>query len=243
MYEPPCNDDPAARQAWRRYLEQLTEALAAGRHGDAVAPGHRLRREPRPGRSTGVRQQDFWPAMAALGPALAYDRAGQTPLTLDTLEIPAFRQIVAMPPLTLPVVGVAYNVNASLGHDGISWCGRGPGRPARPTGPAGRSAPPARQPVAGRPWLIACVSGRNVIVTVTGVPGQPVTRSPVAATAAGPAVQALDTLPSTAPGLMTSAFFRYRRRCRGGSPRRKSRRRARWAGRRFGARWARRRRS
>ena len=37
MYEPPCNDDPAARQAWHRYLEQLTEALAAGRYGDAVA--------------------------------------------------------------------------------------------------------------------------------------------------------------------------------------------------------------
>jgi hypothetical protein len=31
--------------------------------------------------------------------------------------------------------------------------------------------------VAGRPWLIACVSGRNVTVTVTGVPGQPGTRT------------------------------------------------------------------
>jgi len=35
MYEAPYNDDSAARQTWRRYLEQLTEALATGCHGDA----------------------------------------------------------------------------------------------------------------------------------------------------------------------------------------------------------------
>jgi pimeloyl-ACP methyl ester carboxylesterase len=72
MYEPPYHDDPAARQAWRRYLEQLTEALAAGRHGDAVAlfmayvgtPAEQI---------DSMRQQPFWPAMAALGPTLAYD--------------------------------------------------------------------------------------------------------------------------------------------------------------------------
>jgi pimeloyl-ACP methyl ester carboxylesterase len=72
MYEAPYNDDPAARQAWRRYLEQLTEALTAGRHGDAVAlfmahvgtPAEQI---------DSMRQQDFWPAMAALGPTLAYD--------------------------------------------------------------------------------------------------------------------------------------------------------------------------
>ena len=55
----------------------------------------------------------------------------------------------------------------------------------------------------GWPWLIACPSGRGVTVTVTGVPGQAVTAIPVAATAAGPAVHALDTRPRTAPGSMT----------------------------------------
>jgi pimeloyl-ACP methyl ester carboxylesterase len=72
MYEPPYNDDPTARRAWRRYIEQLTEALAAGRHGDAVAlfmsyvgtPAEEI---------DGMRQQESWPAMAALGPSLAYD--------------------------------------------------------------------------------------------------------------------------------------------------------------------------
>ena len=53
MYEAPYDDDPAARQAWRRYLEQLTEALAAGRHGDAVALFMAYAGTPaRPGRST-----------------------------------------------------------------------------------------------------------------------------------------------------------------------------------------------
>jgi D-alanyl-D-alanine carboxypeptidase (penicillin-binding protein 5/6) len=65
--------------------------------------------------------------------------AGQFRLILDALEIQAFRQILAMPQITLPVAGVAYNVNASLGHDGISQCGRGSGRRAGPTGPSSRS--------------------------------------------------------------------------------------------------------
>jgi pimeloyl-ACP methyl ester carboxylesterase len=72
MYEPPYNDDPAARQAWRRYLGQLAEALAAGRHGDAVALFMTLVGTPA-GQIDEMRKQDFWPAMAALGPTLAYD--------------------------------------------------------------------------------------------------------------------------------------------------------------------------
>ena len=58
-------------------------------------------------------------AMAALGPAPAYHHTASSRLTLDAPEIPAFRQIVTMPPLTLPVAGVAYNVNASLGTTGF----------------------------------------------------------------------------------------------------------------------------
>lgn len=55
----------------------------------------------------------------------------------------------------------------------------------------------------GLAWLIACPSGRGVTVMVTGVPVHAVTGIPVAATAAGPAVHALDTLARTAPGSMT----------------------------------------
>ncbi len=45
--------------------------------------------------------------------------ADQFQLTVLALGMPVFRQIVAMPQVTLPDVGVAYNVNSSLGHDGI----------------------------------------------------------------------------------------------------------------------------
>ena len=44
----------------------------------------------------------------------------------------------------------------------------------------------------GWPALTACASGRGLTVTVTGVPGQAVTLTPAAATAAGPAPHALE---------------------------------------------------
>jgi D-alanyl-D-alanine carboxypeptidase (penicillin-binding protein 5/6) len=46
--------------------------------------------------------------------------ADQFRLTVAALQIPAFRQIVALPQVRLPVAGLAYNVNAGLGHDGIT---------------------------------------------------------------------------------------------------------------------------
>ncbi len=53
-------------------------------------------------------------------PATVSTASGQFRLTLRALQIPAFRQIVAMPQATLPVAGVAYNVNSGLGHDGVA---------------------------------------------------------------------------------------------------------------------------
>jgi serine-type D-Ala-D-Ala carboxypeptidase (penicillin-binding protein 5/6) len=52
-------------------------------------------------------------------PATVSTASDQFRLTVAALQIPAFRQIVAMPQVTLPVAGVAYNVNAALGHDWI----------------------------------------------------------------------------------------------------------------------------
>ena len=52
-------------------------------------------------------------------PATVSTAGDQFLLTLRALQIPAFRQIVAMPQVTVPVVGVVYNVNSALGHDGI----------------------------------------------------------------------------------------------------------------------------
>lgn len=50
----------------------LSEALATGRHGDAVALFMAFVGTPAE-QMDGMRQQDFWPALAALGPTLAYD--------------------------------------------------------------------------------------------------------------------------------------------------------------------------
>jgi serine-type D-Ala-D-Ala carboxypeptidase (penicillin-binding protein 5/6) len=66
----------------------------------------------------GLRQTRYADASGA-DPATVSTAADQFRLTVLALQIPAFRQIVAMPQVTLPVAGLAYNVNAALGHDGI----------------------------------------------------------------------------------------------------------------------------
>ncbi len=74
MYEVPCNDDEAARQAWKEYRKQLAEVLAQGRRCDALAlfmllagiPAEHLDR---------VRQHPLWPGGEAVAPTLSYDAA------------------------------------------------------------------------------------------------------------------------------------------------------------------------
>ncbi len=72
MYEPPYNDDPAAQQAWGEYITELTEALADGRPGDAVAAFMTLVGTPAD-HIEGMRKAPFWPGMEAIAPTLAYD--------------------------------------------------------------------------------------------------------------------------------------------------------------------------
>jgi serine-type D-Ala-D-Ala carboxypeptidase (penicillin-binding protein 5/6) len=45
--------------------------------------------------------------------------AAQTSLAMADMSMPAFRSVVAMPQVTLPVAGLVYNVDAELGRDGI----------------------------------------------------------------------------------------------------------------------------
>jgi serine-type D-Ala-D-Ala carboxypeptidase (penicillin-binding protein 5/6) len=68
--------------------------------------------------SLGLRGTRYADASGA-DPATVSTASDQFQLTVRTMQIPAFRQIVAMPQVTLPVAGVAYNVNSALGHDGI----------------------------------------------------------------------------------------------------------------------------
>lgn len=87
MYEAPYNDDPAVRQAWARYIREMTEALAAGRRGDAAVlfmsyvgvPAEQI---------DGMRQSPHWTAMEAVAPTLAYDHAG---VLGQDLSVPAER--------------------------------------------------------------------------------------------------------------------------------------------------------
>jgi pimeloyl-ACP methyl ester carboxylesterase len=74
MYEPPYNDDADARQAWRKFRQQLTEVLAAGRRGDAVGLFMMLLGMP-PDPLDGMRQHPMWPMWEAVAPTMAYDAA------------------------------------------------------------------------------------------------------------------------------------------------------------------------
>jgi pimeloyl-ACP methyl ester carboxylesterase len=75
LYEAPYNDDPEARRAWGNYIGGLTEALATGHPGDAVALFMAYIGTP-PEQIDGMRQLPFWPNLEALAPTLAYDHAG-----------------------------------------------------------------------------------------------------------------------------------------------------------------------
>lgn len=75
MYEAPYNDDPEAKRAWGEYIQQLTEALAAGRRGDAVALFMSYVGVPA-AQIAGMRQAPFWSGFEAVAPTLAYDHTG-----------------------------------------------------------------------------------------------------------------------------------------------------------------------
>jgi pimeloyl-ACP methyl ester carboxylesterase len=74
LYEPPYNDDPAAKEAWREYRKSLAELLAGGRNGDAVGLFMMLVGMPAE-HLPGMRQHPMWPMFEAVAPTLAYDAA------------------------------------------------------------------------------------------------------------------------------------------------------------------------
>jgi pimeloyl-ACP methyl ester carboxylesterase len=74
LYEPPYNDDGAARQAWWQFRRQLGAALAEGRHADAVGLFMTLLGMPAE-HLEGMRQHPMWPMWEAVAPTIAYDAA------------------------------------------------------------------------------------------------------------------------------------------------------------------------
>ncbi len=75
LYDAPYNDDPAAQPGWQGYLAALTDALADGRRGDAVAAFMTQVGMP-PEQIDGVRHSPFWPVAESIAPTLAYDHIG-----------------------------------------------------------------------------------------------------------------------------------------------------------------------
>lgn len=73
-YEAPYDAEPTARRRMRDYAKDLTEALAAGRRGDAVEHFMRLVGVPAD-QVVGMRQSPYWSALEAIAPTLAYDSA------------------------------------------------------------------------------------------------------------------------------------------------------------------------
>lgn len=97
MYEAPYNSDDTARQAWIAYRKGLTEALAAGRPGDAVALFMMLVGMPAD-HLPAMRQSPVWPLFEAVGPTLAYDAAALG----DDASVPTERAArVAVPALVM----------------------------------------------------------------------------------------------------------------------------------------------
>jgi pimeloyl-ACP methyl ester carboxylesterase len=104
MYEAPCNDSPDAQRAWGQYIEQLTEALAANRHGDAVALFMRYVGTPAE-QIEGMRHAPFWPGMEALAPTLAYDH---TAILGKDASVPAGRAARVLVPALVMHGGASY---------------------------------------------------------------------------------------------------------------------------------------
>jgi pimeloyl-ACP methyl ester carboxylesterase len=74
VYEIPYNDDESFREVWREYRRKLTEAIAAGRPGDAMDLFLKLVGMPAE-QVQGMHQHPMWPAWEAIAPTLAYDAA------------------------------------------------------------------------------------------------------------------------------------------------------------------------
>ena len=98
MYEAPYNDDPEAQRAWREYLEQLAELLAANRRGDAVALFMKLVGTPAD-QIEAMRHAPIWPLFEALSPTLAYDH---TAILGENASVPTERAaMVRVPALVM----------------------------------------------------------------------------------------------------------------------------------------------
>ncbi len=74
LYEPPYNSDKAFAQEWKKYRQDLSKTIAAGRKGDAVVLFMQLVSTP-PEQLEGMRQTPMWSMLETVAPTLEYDAA------------------------------------------------------------------------------------------------------------------------------------------------------------------------
>ena len=74
LYDAPYHEEAVDRHAYKDYIKQLTQALAADHQGDAVAAFMHYVGMPTD-QIEAMRQSPAWPQLEAIAPALAYDHA------------------------------------------------------------------------------------------------------------------------------------------------------------------------
>jgi pimeloyl-ACP methyl ester carboxylesterase len=104
IYDAPYNDDAEAKRAWGEYITRLTEVLAAGRRGDAIALFMQYVGTPAD-QIEGMRHAPFWQALEALAPTLAYDH---TALLGDDASVPTERAAHVLVPALVLNGGASY---------------------------------------------------------------------------------------------------------------------------------------
>jgi pimeloyl-ACP methyl ester carboxylesterase len=108
MYEAPYNDDAQAKLAWREYIKQLTELLAADRRGDAAALFMKSTGMPDE-QIEGMRHAPVWPMFEALAPTLAYDH---TAILGEDARVPTERAALVTAPTLILHGGASYSFMA-----------------------------------------------------------------------------------------------------------------------------------
>ena len=104
MYEAPYNDEREAKLAWRAYIQQLTELLAAGRRGDAVALFMKYVGMPAE-QIENMRHAPAWPMLEAIAPTLAYDH---TSILGQDAAVPIERAAHVLAPTLVMNGGASY---------------------------------------------------------------------------------------------------------------------------------------
>ncbi len=104
LYEAPYHGEAADQHAFKDYIEQLTEALAADRRGDAVAAFMQYVGIPTD-QIEAMRQSPAWPQLESIAPTLAYDH---TAILDEDSSIPTERIAVITAPTLVMHGGASF---------------------------------------------------------------------------------------------------------------------------------------